>query len=119
MSALITGIVILAVVIFMIVRQFQERAVQFPGIFILPALITYYTYIAIQAEFTKHVLDPAWLIAALLVGLISGLALGFFRGNLAHLRSDAATGKIYAKASTLSLVIWSILLVLRIGAAAL
>ena len=118
-SSLTIGIIILAVVIYMLVRQFQERAVQFPGIFVIPGLLTYYTYTNVEVEFTKHVIDPAWLIAALVIGLLPGLTLGFFRGTLAHMRLDTATGRVYAKASTLSLTIWCILLVVKIGAAML
>ena len=118
-SSLTIGIIIIAVVIYMIVRQFQERAVQFPGIFILPALLTYYTCTSIATELTQHMIDPTWLMIALIVGLLPGLALGFFRGNLAHLRLDMTTSAVYAKASTLSLIIWSILLVCKIVAAML
>jgi hypothetical protein len=119
LSSLSIGIIILAVVVYMIVRQFQERAIKFPGIFIIPALLTYYTCTIIETELTQHIIDPTWLLAALVVGLIPGLALGFFRGNLAHLRLDEPTGTVYAKASTLSQIIWSVLLVVRIGSGVL
>jgi hypothetical protein len=118
-SSFTIGIIILAVVIYMIVRQFQERAIKFPAIFIIPALLTYYTCITIETEVTKHIIDPTWLFGALIVGLLPGLTLGFFRGNLAHLRLDASTGTVYAKASTLSQIIWCILLAVRIAAAVL
>ena len=118
-SSIFIGIVILAVVIYMIVRQFQERAVRFPGIFIIPALLTYYTCTTIESELAQHTIEPIWLFSALFVGLLPGLALGFFRGNLAHLRLDVNTGAVYAKASALSLIIWCIVLVVRIGAAVL
>ncbi len=119
MSSLTTGIIILAVVIYMVVRQFQERAIKFPAIFIIPALLTYYTCTIIESELARHTIDPIWLFSGLFVGLLPGLALGFFRGNLAHLRLDTSTNTVYAKASTLSLIIWFVVLVVRIGAAAL
>lgn len=118
-SSLTIGVIILAVVIYMVVRQFQERAVKFPAIFIIPALLTYYTCTVITTELAHHTVDPIWLFSALLIGMLVGLALGFFRGNLAHLRLDMPTNTIYAKASSLSLVIWFVVLLVKIGAAAL
>jgi uncharacterized membrane protein len=116
-TTLTTGVLILAAVIYMITNQFRERPIKPATLIITPALITYYTYTNIMEEFAKQVVDPAWLIGALVIGLVLGLALGFFRGNLAHLRLDAASGKVYARASTLSLILWCLLLVLKIGAA--
>jgi uncharacterized membrane protein len=116
-TTLTTGVLILAVVIYMITNQFRERPIKPATLIITPALITYYTYTNILAEFAKQVVDPAWLIGALMVGLVPGLVLGFFRGNLAHMRLDAASGKVYARASMLSLILWCLLLVLKIGAA--
>ncbi|GHO93943.1 hypothetical protein KSF_039910 [Reticulibacter mediterranei] len=116
-TTLTTGVLIFAVVIYMISNQFRERPIKPTTLIITPALITYYTYTNILAEFAKSVVDPTWLIGALVVGLLLGLGLGFFRGNLAHLRLDVASGKVYARASTLSLILWCLLLVLKIGAA--
>jgi uncharacterized membrane protein len=116
-TTLTTGVLILAVVIYMISNQFRERPIKPATLIITPVLITYYTYTNVVTELTKPVIDPAWLIGALAVGLLAGLVLGFFRGNLAHLRLDAVSGKVYAKSSTLSLILWCLLLVLKIGAA--
>jgi hypothetical protein len=116
-TTLTTGVIILAVVIYMISNQFRERPIKPATLLITPVLITYYTYTNVMTELTKPIIDPTWLIGALLAGLLAGLALGYFRGTLAHMRLDAASGKIYARSSTLSLILWCLLLVLKIGAA--
>lgn len=118
-SSLITGIIVLAIVIYMIVRQFQERQVTFSGIIIIPAVWAYLTGVNIVVELTKHAIDPTLLIGALIIGLLPGLVLGFYRGNMALLRLDTTADKVYARTTTLSLIIWCILLVVRIGAAVL
>jgi len=116
-TTLTTGVLILAVVIYMITNQFRERPIKPATLIILPVLITYYTYTNVAAELAKPVIDPTWLVGMLAIGLLAGLVLGYFRGTLAHMRQDVASGRIYTKASKLSLILWSLIFVLKVGAA--
>jgi hypothetical protein len=115
MSSLLLLLVALALIVYMVVRQFRERQISFPSIFILPALLAYFSYTTIAADLAKNIVLPMAFIAALLVGAIAGLLLGYIRGSLARIRFDAQTGQIFAKGTTLSLVIWGILLIAKIA----
>ncbi|HLG78165.1 MAG TPA: hypothetical protein VKX46_17245 [Ktedonobacteraceae bacterium] len=114
-----TIIIIIAVVLYMIVRQFQEQPVMTWKNWILPTLVVVYTYTNVTAQLAKPIIDPAYLLATVALGLLAGLLIGFYRGSMARLRVDYATGTILAKANALSLILWILLLALRIGAGAL
>ena len=70
MSSLLWLLVALAVIIYMVVRQFRERQISFPSIFILPALLAYYSYTTIATDLTKNIVVPMMFIAALIVGAV-------------------------------------------------
>src|SRR5579859_710789 len=106
----ITILLVLGLVIYMIVRQFQEQAVRFPALLVIPAVLVYYTYTNVVAELT-HLL----IVAGLVVGLILGGVIGWYRGGLARLRLDSATAMVFAKASVLSMVVWCVFFVLKIA----
>jgi hypothetical protein len=115
-SSIITLIIIVAVVIYMIVRQFQEQTIKPRSLLILPLLITYYTYTSIVEQLTTPLVNASMLIVAMIVGLCAGGLLGTFRGRLARMRFDVATGLVKSKASTLNIVLYLLILVVRIGA---
>lgn len=115
MSSLLLLLVALAVIVFMVVRQFRERQIVFPSIFILPAVLAYYSYTTIIADLAKNIVIPMMFIAALLVGAIAGLLLGYIRGSLARIRLDTRTGQVFAKGTVFSLIIWGVLLIAKIA----
>lgn len=118
MPASFTYIIIIAVVLYIIVRQFMEQPVQPLMLLGLPALVAYVSYITFQKNLVEALLNPSLLIAALVIGLLPGLCLGLFRGKLVRMRRNNATGITYVKPTPLSITIWIALLVLRIAAIA-
>ena len=112
-----TLIIILGVLSYMVVRQFQEQPVRPRMLVLLPAILTYYTYTNIVSELAKPMVDPAFLIACMAVGVILGGLLGWYRGGLVHLRLDRASGLVYSKASTINIVIWMAVLLIKIATA--
>jgi hypothetical protein len=110
--------IVFAVLIYMVVRQFQERPVQPKMLVLLPAILTYYTYTNIVSELTKSMVDPAFLVVCMAVGVILGGLLGWYRGGLVRLRLDRVSGLVYSKASTMNIVIWMAVLVIKIATAA-
>ena len=111
----ITILLVLGLVIYMIVRQFQEQAVRFPALLVIPAVLVYYTYTNVVAELTHPLISPLLIVAGLVVGLILGGVIGWYRGGLARLRLDSATAMVFAKASALSMVVWCVFFVLKIA----
>lgn len=118
-NTMYTILIIIAVVLYMIVRQFQEQPVMNWKNWILPAVVVVYTYTNVTEQLAKPIIDPAYLIAAVALGLLAGLLIGLYRGSMARLRVDYATGTILAKASALSLILWILLLAVRIGSGVL
>ncbi|HZR41828.1 MAG TPA: hypothetical protein VFB12_17030 [Ktedonobacteraceae bacterium] len=112
-----TLIIILGILIYMVVRQFQERSVQPKMLIILPAILAYYTYTNIVSELAKPMVDPSFLMVCMAVGAILGGLLGWYRGGLVRLRLDPASGLVYSKASTMNIVIWMAVLVIKIATA--
>lgn len=112
-------IIIVAIVVmaYMVVRQLQARKIQFPQIFIMPALLVWYTYTNITTEVAKDHASVLLLLALFGAGLLPGLVLGGFRSLLYHLRIDKARGIVLAqRAGVVSIAIWIVLLILKIGA---
>ncbi len=115
-SNIITLVLVVAVVIYMIVRQFQEQTIKPRSLLILPLLITYYTYTSIVEELTNPLVNTSILIAIMVVGLCAGGLLGAFRGSQTRMRFDVTTGLVKSKASTLNIVLYLVTLVIRIVA---
>jgi hypothetical protein len=115
-SNMITLVIVLVVVVYMIVRQFQEQTIRPRSLLILPLLITYYTYTSIVEQLTTPLVNASLLIVMLVVGLFAGGLLGTFRGRQARMRFDATTGLVKSKASSLNIVLYLITLVVRIAA---
>lgn len=117
---ILTILAVIAVLAFMIVRQFRARRIKFPYILILPAILVWITYTNITAEMGKEHADIALLLGMFALGLIPGLILGGYRSLLYHMSTNAASGIVLAqRAGLFSIAIWFILLAAKIGASVL
>jgi Protein of unknown function (DUF1453) len=114
-STITTTLLILAVAVYMIARQFMKRPIRGKSLLIIPALIAYYTYTNVVSELTQPLVDTTVLVVLMLVGLALGGGIGLLRGRLAHVWFDARTNTIYAKASTINIFIWLVTLVLKVA----
>ncbi|GCE29344.1 hypothetical protein KDA_48280 [Dictyobacter alpinus] len=113
-TSLLTVLVTSAILIYLIIRQFQERAVQPALLLLLPALALYITYVHLVSAFSQPVTSMALLLATLGIGLLLGCLVGFYRAGVARIRIDRATGDVLAKASRAGILIWVILLVAKL-----
>ncbi|QBD78125.1 DUF1453 family protein [Ktedonosporobacter rubrisoli] len=109
-----TLLIIVVVVIYMIVRQFQEQRITLVSLIILPVLVAYYTFMRATVELSIQIISPSFIMAAMLLGLAVGLPLGLYRGTLPALRKDPETGRILAKRNTLSICIWFLVFLVRV-----
>ena len=116
MSSSYIQLLIYAVIfVYIIVRQFQERPVQLSSLLLFSGLVLYVSYLNISKEITQMLLASVVLYALLAFGLVLGLLLGWYRGGLARLRLDARTGNVLAKATTFSLMVWLLLLIVKVA----
>jgi hypothetical protein len=111
-----TLIIVLVVVVYMIVRQFQEQTIKPRSLLILPLLITYYTYTSIVTQITHPLVDVSILLVMMVIGLCAGGLLGVFRSSRARMRYDVRTQQVKSKASTINIVLYLLTLAVRIAA---
>jgi hypothetical protein len=114
-STMTTTLLILAVAVYMIARQFMKRPITGKSLLILPALITYYTYTNIVGELAQPLVNETVLVVLMLLGLGIGGVIGVVRGRLARVWFDARTNTTYAKGSTITIVIWLVTLVFKVA----
>lgn len=105
----------LGLLIYMVTLQFRERAVRFPTLLIMPALLLYYSYTNVTAQLANPQANPLLIGMGLVIGLLLGCVVGWYRGEQAYMRLDSVKGMVFAKASAVSLVIWFIFLVLKVA----
>ena len=112
-----TYIIIIAAVLFFIVRQFMEQPIKPMYLLLMPALFAYFSYTALQMDMVKYAVSLPLLIAALVIGFLPGIVVGVLRSKNVRLRVDGS-GTVYAKPGTTYIITWVALLVLRIAAVA-
>jgi hypothetical protein len=112
-----TILLIAAVAIYIIVRQFTEQRVTWTTLLLLPAVSIYASYTELQDDFAHFL--PVLLIAAMVIGVLPGVLTGLFRGRHTRVRLDQASGVIYSKPEAASSLMWVGLLVLHIAVIAL
>ncbi len=116
MTSLYTLLIIVAIVVYMVIRQFQERALTPMSLLLFPLLVIYYTYIDIISELAKSPISNALLIVIMIVGLLLGGLLGIYRGNQTLMRFDKVSQRVMAKACTINIVLYLATFVIRIAA---
>lgn len=117
MTGLLLYLVIAALAIYAIVRQFTEQQVTWRTLLLLPALSAYGSYTEWQTEFMHFSL--ALLLAGLALGLALGVATGVYRGLYTRVRLDSASGIAFSKPRLPSSLTWAGLFVVRISAGVL
>jgi hypothetical protein len=110
-------LVVAALAIYAIVRQFTEQQVTPRSLLLLPALSAYASYMDLQPAFARF--SPALLIGGLVLGAALGILAGMFRGRHTQVRLDRASGNVFAKPDLICSVAWLVLLVVRIAVIAL
>lgn len=117
MNNMIIILVVVALVVYLIVRQFTEQVVTWRTLLLLPALAVYGSYTEIQPDLSHYA--PALLVASLAVGVLPGLLTGIYRGKRTRVRLDSTNGNVYSKPELASSLTWLGLLLVHIAAIAL
>lgn len=117
MNTAIIYLLIFAVFLYLIVRQFTEQRVTPLSLLLLPLLSAYASYRDLQPAITRFALLP--LVGGLALGVLVGLATGVLRGRYTRVRLESASGIVYSKPQLPSSLTWLVLLVVRIGVIAL
>jgi hypothetical protein len=113
MNSTLLILLVVALSIYIIVRQFTEQVVNLRTLLLLPALSTYACYTDMNADFTHF--TPTLLVVGLVVGVVPGLLTGIFRGRHTRVRQDSASGSIFSKPESASSFMWLGLLIVRIA----
>lgn len=104
------GLVALAVVILLAIRQLKERKLKVSRMWIMPALMVYASFQLIGHDLIASSYAPL----AMLGGLLIGALLGIVRGQMVKLRINPATGEVTSKGSITGLIIFIAVLAIRL-----
>lgn len=110
-------LLIAALAIYAIARQFMEQQVTWRTLLLLPAISAYGSYAEWQEEFMHF--NVGVLAAGLALGLVLGVATGIYRGIYTRVRLDSVSGLAFSKPQLPSSLTWAGLFVVRIVAGAL
>lgn len=110
-------LVIAALAIYVIARQFTEQKVTWRTLLLLPALSAYESYTEWQTAFIHF--SSGLLLVGLALGLALGVATGVYRGLYTRVRLDSARGIAFSKPRLPSSLTWAGLFVVRIVAGVL
>jgi hypothetical protein len=110
-------LVIAALAIYAIIRQFTKQQVTWRTLLLLPALSAYESYTEWQTEFIHF--GSGLLLAGLALGLVLGVATGVYRGLYTRVHLDSASGIAFSKPRLSSSLTWVGLFVVRIVAGVL
>jgi heme/copper-type cytochrome/quinol oxidase subunit 4 len=110
-----TTIIELAIVVYIVVRQFQERPVTPISLLIVPLLIAIETFSSVQKELLQPPISATILIVLMALGLLAGGLLGIYRGKLATIRFNPTWKRLTVKASATNIILYLLVLVLRIA----
>lgn len=107
-------LIVAALAIWLIVRQFREQAITPRSLLIYPILIAFYTYTNITGQLAHPFINPAILVGCFIVGLLPGALLGLFRGMRTSLRLDQMSGIVYARPSVTNALLWLGMIALKV-----
>ncbi len=117
MAGSLMYLVIAALAIYMIARQFMEQRVTWSTLLLLPALSAYASYTEWQTAFLHF--SPGLLLVGLALGLVLGVATGVYRGLYTRVRLESASGIVFSKPQLPSSLTWAALFIVRIAAGVL
>lgn len=115
MTSTTTILLVLAVLIYFIVRQFTEQAVKPLFLILFPLLVIYANYNDISKELSNPLMNVTLVASMVSVGLLLGAAIGWYRGGLTRMRLDSPTQTVFVKATAWSLSLWLVLLIIKIA----
>jgi xanthine/uracil permease len=116
-SSTITIVIVLAVLFFIVARQFQEQTLSPRNLLLAPIVFTIYTYTTVTDLFKQPLASMQILVGLMVIGAICGSALGWYRGGLTRMRYDQQSGKTLVKARPLNIILYLIVLLARIAVA--
>jgi hypothetical protein len=109
--AIITVVVIAAVLAFRIWRSTREQKWSVPGMWVLPSIFLLLTGVIVAIDVASSV----WVVPASVAGLAAGVGIGLYQGTHTTVRVDAPVRSVFIKISPLGNLIFLTVLVLRIG----
>ncbi|HTI13718.1 MAG TPA: hypothetical protein VL461_03980 [Dictyobacter sp.] len=114
-STMMTVVIVIAVLVYFVVRQFQEQVLSARTLLLQPVLFTIYSFETLSDQFTHPLVSVDILIALMVIGVVTGSALGWYRAGLTRMRYDQESGKIKVKARGLNIVLYLLVLIARFG----
>ncbi|HEY7414912.1 MAG TPA: hypothetical protein VH593_06955, partial [Ktedonobacteraceae bacterium] len=105
MTGSLLYLVIAALAIYAITRQFMEQQVTWLTLVLLPALSAYESYTEWQKEFIHF--SPGLLLVGLALGLVLGGATGVYRGLYTRVRLESTSGIAFSKPQLPSSLTWA------------
>jgi len=113
-AATLLPFVIVAVVLALRLRSMgRERPLKLSTLWVVPAV---YLLIAGSMLFELPPPPTGWILAVL--GLVLGIAFGWYRGRFIHIERNAETGELRQRASPIAMLLLVALIVLKLGARA-
>ena len=113
LTALLPFAIIAMVLALRLRNMSRERPLNLATLWIIPVV---YLLIAGSLVFEMPPPQLGWVVMG--VGLVVGLIVGWYRGQLIHIERDTETGKLKQKASPLAMILLIALIVLKLGARA-
>jgi hypothetical protein len=113
-----TIIIVLGLFGYFIYRQFTEQPLKPLMLLLFPLVVLYVTYDDVIKVFANPVINVALAAALMLIGLLLGGVLGWYRGGLARMRLDYTTQTVLVKATALSIGLWFVLLLIKVAVGA-
>lgn len=106
-------ILVVLLLIFLIIRQFAEQAINWRYMVLLPIISAVVCFKDVQWAFSRFALYP--LVAAVVVGALVGFVTGIIRGQQSSIRLDGTSGTLFSKPGLISSGIWLGVGIIRIG----
>ena len=111
--SIFTSPILVLLVLFLLVRivlgQLKEKSRKVSTMWIMPALMLYISYAAIEQGIFSTFYAPLLLLPAIIIGCVIGL----IRGTRVSVRLGEASGTIMVKGSIFSLMIWGTMIAIR------
>lgn len=104
---------VLALLVYMVVRQFTKQQVNMRNLLFLPALSAYASYTDLVPAFAHFA--SSLMYTGLAIGIVFGLLTGVFRGWHTQVYRDSSNGLIYSKPELASSLMWLALLIARVA----